>query len=91
MKKCDRGRKEQHHTRKLWLLKIEEEVKTEVPRIGRNRGRGRSRGGGPRASTVGSRAVPKELLTFLKRQRGSRWCSTEEDTGQQEHLGDRDK
>ena len=30
MKKCDGGRNEQHHTPKLWLLKIEEEVKTEV-------------------------------------------------------------
>ena len=30
MKKCDGGRKEQHHTRKLWLLKIEDEAKTEM-------------------------------------------------------------
>ena len=30
MKKCGGGGKEQHQTRKFWLLKIEEEAKTEV-------------------------------------------------------------
>ena len=30
MKKWDEGRKEQHHTQKVWLLKLEEGVKIEM-------------------------------------------------------------
>ena len=53
--------------------------------------RSKSRGGAMCFYCGKPGSLPKELSTLPKRQRGSRRCSAEEDTGQQEHLGDRVK